>query len=93
MQNITPKDQYNRYTLRLGDPRLYGPFYEFTIDEIQFLMPYIMILYVGAIMNAISLVEENGHILLYVILVLPLLAIYLSRNRCRKYLLINFLLF
>ena len=93
MQNITPKDQYNIYTLKLSDPKLYGPFYEFIIDEIQFLMPYYMIFCVGMIINAITYVEENFYILLYVILALSLLAIYLSRNRCRKYVVINFLLF
>ena len=92
MQSISPKDQYNRYTLRLRDPRLYGPFHKFTLDEIQFTMPYLMILSVGAMLNAISLVEKKVHILLNVIPALLLLIIYMSRQRCRKFLKLNLLL-
>ena len=92
MQFLEPQTHYNRMTLRLKDPRLYGEFYRFTIDEILFTMPYFMIIYGVFIVQQISSLDSTASTLMLGTLPLLILAVCALRNRCKEYLILGFLL-
>lgn len=92
MQFLEPQSHYNRMTLRLKDPSLYGEFHKFTIDEILFTMPYFMIIYGIFIVQQISSLDSTASTLMLGTLPLLILAVCALRNKCKEYLILGFLL-
>ena len=88
----THHSSYNRLTLKLNDSTLYDEFYQFTIDEIIFTLPYFVIIYSVMMVISFSSEEWKTQLSLFGPLFFFLMAILLLRNKCREYLMYCFLL-
>ena len=86
----TNHSSYNRLTLKLNDSTLYDEFYQFTIDEIIFTLPYFVIIYSVMMVISFSSEEWKTQMFLFGPLFFFLMAILLLRNKCREYLMYSF---
>ena len=88
----THHNSYNRLTLKLNDQNLYDEFYQFTIDEIIFTLPYFVIIYSVMMVISFSSEEWKTQMALFIPLFFFLMATLLLRHKCREYLMYCFLL-
>ena len=76
---------YNRFTLQLKDKSMHGPFWEFTIDEILFTMPYFIILGVTYTIASVFQSEHKSYMVISIVALLAYIAVYFLGNRHKQY--------
>ena len=59
MQLITPKGNYSRITLQIKDPSLHSHLWEFTIEELLLLRPYVTFVYSLALFAVVLQTESK----------------------------------
>ena len=80
-----PQQNYSRLTLRLKDPSMHEPFWEFTIDEILFTMPYFLILAVIYTIASVFQFEEKSFIVVAVVALLLYIAVHILGQKRKQY--------
>ena len=80
-----PQQDYSRFTLRLKDPNMHEPFWEFTIDEILFTMPYFLILAVVYTIASVFEFEDKSFIIVSVVALLLYIAVHILGQKRKKY--------